>query len=322
MNIMNLSEVMDRSLAVLKKYFKSFFIYSLAWYIFMIVAFVVVGIICGIALVFAVKSSSVIFVGAIAAVFVIFAIIVSLVSNIGIIKITEQDFNGENVYAGDAIKISFKKLFPAAGLIIVELILSLPVIAVFGAACYIIYRVVKTAAITNNWYSITAIMIIIAAIILILLFVFFVVAFISVFAFSFQSMVIENAGIFKCIGKSLKLIKGNFWRIFGSVILFLIVMYTLNMAIGALIGIITGAAYAVMNFLSIKQDFVTFFTVAITYLRWPISIISDMVISPMFTIMITVMYYNQRFKKEGYNLILKLDKIRALQGEEETGGNL
>jgi hypothetical protein len=77
-----------------------------------------------------------------------------------------------------------------------------------------------------------------------------------------------------------------------------------------------------MKLLNIKQNYTTFTTLIIVYLRWPVTLLSWLVISPLGTIMLTLLYFNQRFKKEGYDMVLRLREIQKTDERKQLSGTI
>jgi hypothetical protein len=121
---------------------------------------------------------------------------------------------------------------------------------------------------------------------------------------------IENKGVFGALKRSYMLVKGNYFKILGCTILVNLTIYTIIYSLQSFLGMAFSILYILLKFLSIHQDLLTYATMMYSISSWPISILSWLVISPLGTIMITHLYYSQRFKKEGYDIALKLKKIQ------------
>ena len=73
---------------------------------------------------------------------------------------------------------------------------------------------------------------------------------------------------------------------------------------------ILGLLYLLAKSLSLPMDFLAFLNLTYSIANFPISILSWLVITPIGTIMTTLLYYNQRFKKEGYDMVIGLREIQ------------
>lgn len=318
MGIMSLTEIMDSSLEILKKYIKTIVIFNLAYGAIsfcVILGVVIIGSIL-IAITIGLKLSVVI----IAIVFSIlgigvFAFMISF--KIGLIKISSQEFLYERIYASQAIGASFKKTLRVLEVLVMETLLFLPVIAIFSGLGYWTYSNFKQSLIFSGMYDKSEIGLIIISIVLVLLAILSFLAYITIFCFSFQVLSIEDKGAFAALNRSFNLVEGNFFKILGCTILFSLSIYAITSSLQSFIGIVASLIYMILKFLNVTQDFLTYVTKVYSYAQWPINILSWLVISPLGTIMITHLYFNQRFKKDGYDIVLNLSKIQKDEEKEQ-----
>jgi len=149
-----------------------------------------------------------------------------------------------------------------------------------------------------------------------------IIGYVTMFSFSLQVLTIEKKGVINSVKRSFKLVKNNFWKIYGCIVLFGITVYAIRYSIMSFWALITSIIFMLLKFFSVQQNFTTFLTMALTYSNWPISLISWCIISPLGTIMLSVLYFNQRFKKEGYDMFLKLKEIEKSQERDELDASL
>jgi hypothetical protein len=318
MGTMSLTEIMDKSIEVLRKYIKTIVTFNLAYGALSLIGvfgFVIVGgILTAIAL--GLKLSIVVIV-------IIFSILgIALFTlirtfNIGLIKISSQEFLDEKIYASEAVGISFNKIFKVLGVILVEALLFLPVLAVFAIIGYLIYNRFQESMIFLGMYDKSEIGLIILIVIIILLGILSVIAYVTIFSFSFHAIAIENKGVFSALKRSYTLVKGNYFKILGCTILFTLTIYAITNSLQSFIGMLSSIIYLGLKFLNAQQDLLSFATMVYSFSRGPISILSWLVISPLGTIMMTYLYYNQRFEKEGYDISLKLSRILKEEEKEK-----
>ncbi|MBW9173226.1 hypothetical protein K2F43_18685 [Clostridium estertheticum] len=318
MGIMGLTEIMDRSLEILKKYIKTIVIFNLAYGAIsfcMILGFVIVGSILT-AIIIGLKLSVVIIPIAFSIFGIgIFAFIISF--KIGLIKISSQEFLQEKIYASQAIGDSFRKTLRVLGVLVMETLLFIPVIAIFAGIGYWTYISFKQSMIFSGMYDKSELGLIIISIVIALLAIFSFFSYITIFCFSFQVLAIEDKGVFASLKRSFNLVKGDFFKILGCSILFSLSIYAITSSLQSFIGIVASLIYMILKFLNVTQDFLAYMTLVYTYAQWPINILSWLVISPVGTIMITHLYYNQRFKKDGFDIVLELNKIQKDNEKEQ-----
>jgi len=322
MGIMSLTEIMDRSIEILKKYIKTIVTFNLAYgiisFCIIIVAIILGSIITAITM--GLKLNGVLSTLIIGIVFSIFglgitAYIISI--KIGLIKISSQDFLSERIYASQAIGASAKKFFNVLGVLIMEILLFLPVVAVFAIIGYLIYNSAQQSMLFLGMYDKSEISLIILTGVVSLLGVLSILAYITIFTFSFHALAIENKGVFAALKRSYTLVKGDYFKILGCTILFGLTIYAITVSLQSFMGILASIIYMVLKFFNVSENFSTYLTMAYSFLQWPLSILSWLVISPLEIIMITNLYYNQRFKKEGYDILLKLNKIQKDEEKEQ-----
>ncbi len=318
MGTMNLTEIMDKSIETLKKYIKTIVTFNLAYgalcFIGIIAALIVGGILFAIAL--GLNLSPVIL-GIFSFLLGICIVAFIMTFKIGLIKISSQEFLEDRIYASQAVGASFKKVFVILGVVLMEMVLFLPVFGVFVAVGYVFYNSLMQPLLWVGTYGNFGIGTIILFIIFVLLLSISVLAYITIFSFSFHAVALENKGVIAALKRSYNLVKQDYFKILGCIILFNLTIYAIVYSLQSFFGILASMVFMILKFLNIQQDFISFATMAYNYSSWPISVLSWLVISPIGTIMLTYLYYNQRFKKEGYDITLRLNKIQKREEKEQ-----
>lgn len=323
MAVMNISEVMDRSIDVLKKNIKSIILFSLGYgaIIFGVtLVLIIVGAISIAVLSNFTSTSMVVVSGIILTLLGIFLFSFYLSSHAGMVKISSQDFLNEQVAAHDAIKASFKVIPKLFCIVFLAILMFLPIAGIFGAVVYFWFDKIKDSMLALEVYEVFGaeqIMLIIFPIVLAIVAVFCITAFSAWFSFVIQAVTVEKTGIIGSIKKSFTLVRKNFWSIFWCIILFNLTIFAFKSSLDGFLGILTTIFYFLEKFLDIKQDFITYVTTIYSLLSWPITILYTLIITPIGTIMMSNLYFNQRFKKEGYDLQLRLIEIQNNQAKEQ-----
>jgi hypothetical protein len=320
MGIMSLSEIMDKSIEVLRKHVKSIALFTIGYgiiafiavFLIIIVGTIVSALTAGLFQNFWVMGISLVLIGILASAF-------GLSLYAGTIKIASQEFTGEEVFAQDAIKASFKSIFKVFGIIFLGVVLFIPIGAVIWVIGKFFYYAFDRTMLNIYMYEGRQLLYIIPPIVFLLTVVFIIMAYITWFSFALNVLVIEKKGVWGCTKRSFSLIKNNYWRIFGCTLLFSLTVFALRSSIDTLMALISGIIYLIFKFLNISQDFLAFFTMVYSYASWPINLITWMVISPIGIIMISMLYFNQRFKKEGYDMTLKLKEIQKNDERKQLG---
>ena len=105
-----------------------------------------------------------------------------------------------------------------------------------------------------------------------------------IWSFATHAVVIENRDVFSAFGRSRELVRGNWWRVFGIGLVFLLIVISI-IAIVTLVSIIIGLLF--------NPGTLVF------------SILSGVVgalLSPVYYIASTLLYIDLRVRKEGYDL--------------------
>lgn len=319
MGEMTLAEILDRSIEVLKKHIKTIILFTVAYGILAFIGVILFSIVGALIVAF---SEAALQSGYFAIFIVILAAIIiasiALTHYMGIIKISSQEFSNEEVLTDTAIKVSFKSVFKIFSVLICLIIMFIPIIVLFyfmGKALFGSFDFLTTGANIIIGREAGAIILTILFI-LFLCFIFFSYAVWIVFVF--HAMVLEQKGVFASIKRSFVLVRHSFWRIFGSLLLISCSVYALQLSLGGFAALVSSVFYMVAKFLSINQDIMSFFTMVADYISLPLSIVSWLVIMPVGYIMITMLYFNERFKKEGYDIALRLKTLQKNQERKQV----
>jgi len=311
MGVMSLAEIMDMSIEILRKYIKTILLFTLAYGVIFI-GIIIISIIIGSILAAVTVGASLgpVVLGIVFSLWGFLLIAFSLASNIGMIKISSQDFLEEKVYVDNALKATFKNIFKVLGIVVLLTLLFLPVIGIFIAIVYFLYTSFQGPMIAYGAYGVNQIILIILFLITILVAIIVTVAYITLFVFSLQAVAIENIGVIKALKRSYGLVKNNYFKVFGCLILFSITIYAIRVSLDSFVAVASSIVFLVAKFLNIQQDYSIFIGKVVTNFQWPLNLLSWLVITPIGTTMITLLYFNQRFKKEGYDIVLNLKKIQ------------
>lgn len=316
MGLMNLAEIMDRSIEILKKYVTTIIMFSIGYGVIIFVGifiFVLIGVIF-IAVSMAILKNTA-FIVVMVSILSFIVIAFTLTANIGIIKITSQEFFEERIYASSAVGASFKSIIKIFGITLIGLLLFLPAVGVFSLPVYFIHKISGSSPRASENPAIIIIAVIII-IIYIVAAISVIIAYITMFSFSLQALVIEKKGVIASVKSSFRLVRHDFWKIYGCIVLFGITTYAIRYSIMSFWALVVSLLFMILKIFNVQQSYTTFLSLALTYSNWPISLISWCIISPIGTIMVSLLYFNQRFKKEGYDMELRLKKIQK-SGERD-----
>ncbi len=109
-----------------------------------------------------------------------------------------------------------------------------------------------------------------------------------------QIVVLEGRGPLDALGRSWQLVRGSFWRVLGTVILISLLVQILVFIPGLIFGIGINAVFSdPLRDFAIRQSLSTL-----------VGYISQMLFLPISIIAYTLLYYDLRVRKEGYDLQL------------------
>lgn len=130
----------------------------------------------------------------------------------------------------------------------------------------------------------------------------------NVFALAVPVAVFEKCSLFKAVARSWRLIKGEFWKILGIRILWTVVVYLFTYSAQGLwalatmlINGVSGSAFGVSLFMGTAGSLLqSLMTIAVSFL-----------IGPLGGILTALLYFNQRIKKEGLDIEIKLEHLQV-----------
>lgn len=309
MGIMSISEVMDKSIDVLKRHIKPIVLFALCYGIIMFIGIFILILIGSIFAVLSIRSGYFLL-GIIIFFLTILIISVSQTYNVGLIKISTQDFVNERVDLEGGLKASFMSIPKVFGITTVAAFIFLPIALGLTGIFYLLYKGYGGASFTYESIVAGKTGYIILTLIVIAISILIFYLYSTILTFSLHALVIEKKGVFASIKRSYELVKSSFWKIFGVVVLISLVTYAFRTSIESFFVMIVNFLYLVLRFFNIKPDYIAVVSFTLSIVRWPLSIFFTLVVTPIGTIMTSLLYFNQRFKKEGYDLVLRLREIR------------
>ncbi|MBF8983195.1 glycerophosphoryl diester phosphodiesterase membrane domain-containing protein [Lutibacter sp. B2] len=235
----------------------------------------------------------------------------TLTKKVGIVEITNKKLFNKRADIVKVLGVAFKNIPRILSVIIAGTILFLPAIIVFGGIV-----IGFGISLENNTMHF-----IIGAILFGLSFIAVVTCFLTVHVFSVQVAVLENLYFFKALKRSRQLVKNNFWKIYGSLLISTLAIGAITYSIYSFFGVILGIFYLILMASGIETEILASLAMIGNLIRTPLQLILSLFIAPIGGIFTTLLYYNQRFKKEGYDLTLRLEKMKEtesiIKGEEK-----
>jgi len=238
-----------------------------------------------------------------ASVFVVLFLIWATLGAAGNTSLTKQAFYGNNV----SIDIMFKDIkngfFSVFTSLAAVFLLALPLLA---AAVLFFVRVFRYFF-ERPYNADASIVFIICIIVVIVLAVYFI----SAIFFTATSAVVPAAAIekkyfFSAVARSFMLVKNDFKKIFGTYLIWRLIVGLINYSALIAYYIATGSVSAVINNLT---DFYSMSS--LTYLLGNnfVYILISLILSPFDAILAATVYFNQRIKNEGFDIEIGLEKL-------------
>lgn len=218
----------------------------------------------------------------------------------GIIIIGSNGFLGKKVDVSDAIMGAFKNILRVLSVVLAGVVLLLPLFLICGG---IIFQILSNF-ITDTWGFYAGL--IVTSIIFIVVFSYFMV----IHAFSLQIAIIEKIYFFKALKKSRMLVKGRFWRTFGCFISSSLSVSFINLSIYSVFALIGGIILAVLSSSNLNEETLVLLIMLGNIGRTPLQILVSLFVSPISGIFMTILYYNMRFEKEGYDIELNISRLK------------
>ncbi|GAA0982230.1 hypothetical protein GCM10009555_051770 [Acrocarpospora macrocephala] len=129
------------------------------------------------------------------------------------------------------------------------------------------------------------------------------------------AIVLERIGVFAAIGRSFRLVRGDFWRVFGILLLTAIVAGLVQGAIGApfqIAGTIIGGDAETLQ--EVTSGF--YLSMALATVG---AIIGGVLASPFSAAVNTLLYADRRMRAEAFDLVLQTEALERQRGGMPTG---
>jgi hypothetical protein len=115
---------------------------------------------------------------------------------------------------------------------------------------------------------------------------------------AFPAVVFERANPFRAVGRSWKLTRQNWWRVFGTLVVVFLIAFVVNFALTAVLGLVAAGSDTISE-------------VAFALLSTIITLITYMLTYPLWAAVMTVIYYDLRVRNEGFDLQLLAQGVGA-----------
>jgi len=207
-------------------------------------------------------------------------------------------------FMGRFIKMPMQELWRAVGraftAMLAQLIVAVPYVILAGVFIFSFVRFAPYADLFAWGRSFYVVLIILLAAAALGLFLF-----LHLFSLAIAVAVNERALFFRTLGRSMALMRGHFWRLFGIRALWLVIVF-----------IIMGSAQGIIYILPVLAGTLgagTVFFIPLMAIVGTIVNIGGFIITfalgPLDGILIAVLYFNQKTKKEGFDMEIAIEDL-------------
>ena len=134
--------------------------------------------------------------------------------------------------------------------------------------------------------------------------------FISVFSLAFPVAVFENKCFFAALSRAWALVKGEFWKIVATRVMWALITFLLTSVLQGGLQIFTFALAMFPDIFGTSPTGAYGLITALGQIVGFLSIIATIITTPLEGVFTSTMYFNQRIKKEGLDIDIALGRLR------------
>jgi hypothetical protein len=139
--------------------------------------------------------------------------------------------------------------------------------------------------------------------------------YVTLFTYALQALVLEKKGPFGAIQRSVQLVRGRFWYLYGVISLIMLVMSGISISLDVFFLTLSGLVELAMHFVGLEPG--SGFTFIYIYGRGIANFFYALLFNSLGAVILTQLYYNRVFETEGYDLLLRVSRL-PLAGKEQT----
>ncbi len=322
MRIMNLAELLDSSVYILRKYCKSFIIFNLGYWVIAFILLTVLIMVTALGMTGSMLLSDGDMTGA--AVFIGLIVLISATlgfcNSVGAIHLASQDVIRIPQDASKAIGSSIRMTFPVMGLVFTG---TAPLIPIGYGLWRLVGGTVQNLTNGTSQGMLTELgspdqrilLTIMGLLVLLLVLLALLNAYLTLFTYALPAMVLERKGPVGALKRSLQLLRGQFWHMYGVLSLVLLVMYGIGASLDSFFLLLSGLAELALHIMGFEPGMG--FTILYAYGRGFANFMYALLFNSLGAVILTQLYYNRLFETEGYDLALRLSRLPLVSANEE-----
>lgn len=314
---MSFSEIMNQTFFIHKKHLGTSALYLFVFNIFSMMGLFVIAAVFAIigfsflgfniANLMDIGTKGYIMLGVMGALLFFLVFTFALAKNSGVIFIAKNAYENKPIKISAVLSTTMKNIPKILTTSFAYVICLIPL---FGITAGAVYLFISNLSFLSGVYSIVSMVVLGVGLLIIYAF------FCSVFVFACHAVVFEQVQFFQAIKRSINLITKDYWRILGCNILAYLVIMAITYSIYLIVGLLGGIIALISFLLNLNEEVMTILIMLGDFVRVPVNLIVVLFVSPIGAIFTTLLYYNQRFKYEGYDLALILEEMEKIEDEK------
>ena len=226
-----------------------------------------------------------------------------------------QSYSNRPIHFTHALKGTFKSSLHIASVSLAEMIAGIPVILLIILSVYAIFA--GQGVFTGEYWSsgrfvsfFTPANILLAVIIGLSASIIIMIVY-NYFALAVPIAIFDRKHFFSALVSSYVLMKGDFWRILGARAVFAGAIMLINYSFSSIAGLLLGLSAGLSGSFLPSQYGLTVIGIIIQYI---VSLISSILLMPLTGIFTSIIFFNQKTKKEGLDLAMQLELLERANG--------
>ncbi|MDR1560031.1 MAG: hypothetical protein LBS84_10115 [Clostridiales bacterium] len=225
-----------------------------------------------------------------------------------------QSYSGRPIDFSAALKNTFKSFGRIAALSLAELAAGIPLALLLCAALFAAFA--DQVAFIGDWTNELFYSLFTFRNLLLLFAIAIPVSLLGVIAYNYCALalpaaVFDRKYFFEAIISSYRLMKGDFWRILGIRVVFAGAVTLINYSLSSLSSALLGTLTALSDSFSPNQFGLMTIGVVVQY---AVSFITGVLLMPLSSILTSILFFNQKIKKESLDLAMRLEILERTNG--------
>lgn len=318
MGIMNLSELLDSSVSILRKYSKSFIIFNLGYWSLALIILMIMMIplslgFAGVLMTSEGESAGIVI---FAVLLVVLTLTLGFCNSVGAIHLAAQEVLAVPQDAAKAIGSALKSTLRVGGLSALGL---LPLVPLGYGGWWLLQGSVNDLSGSTSDDMMAALgsadqrvlLTLLGILVVVLIFLALLNAYATLFTYALQAMVLEKKNPVAALRRSVELVRGKFWYLYGVISLIALVMYGISFSLDSFFLVLSGLVELGIYAMGLEPGLG--FTVIYVYGRGLASFIYTLLFNSLGAVILTQLYFKRVYETEGYDLTLRVLRLQPVE---------